>query len=82
MDAKKTMILGAVFLLVGIVMLSFPGWRHAAVVVLGGAVALLLLLAGALFVFMGFVQAKEDRANTEKERQEAARRAAMAAEAS
>jgi hypothetical protein len=48
--------------------------------VLAGLVALLLLLAGVLFVILGAVQTREDRANALKDQAEAQQQAGMAAD--
>ena len=81
MDAKMEMVLGAAAIVLGLACLIPHGWRESFFIVVGGLIALVLLLLGALFVFMGFIQAKEDRANRQKEQQDAERRAAMASDA-
>ncbi len=79
MDAKKTVGFGVGFLVVGIL---WAAWQKAAVVtVLSGSIGLVLLLLGILFVLMGLVQVREERAADEKERAEARQQADMAAQA-
>lgn len=79
MDAKKTVGFGVGALVLGIL---WAAWQRAAVVtVLSGSIGLILLLLGILFVLMGLVQVREERAADEKERAEARQQADMAAQA-
>ncbi|NUQ00294.1 MAG: hypothetical protein HUU35_10620 [Armatimonadetes bacterium] len=78
MDAKQTLGIGVALIVVGVILAVL--FRVQVGIVLAGAIALLLLLAGLVMVLMGFVQVKEDRLTSEREREEAANRAAMAAQ--
>ena len=79
MDAKKTLGIGLVALLVGLVWAWKARWAVA--IVLGGGFALVVLLAGVLFTLMGYLQVKEDRARAAQEARDAAQQAAQAASA-
>jgi len=77
MDSKKTLALGAVLLVVGV--LACLVFKAAVVQLLGGLFALACLLAGALFLGMGYLEAKEDAATRAKDAAEAAKADEMAA---
>lgn len=79
MDVKQTIGIGFLCIVVGVLSCWIPYVRQSLGYVFWGGVALLLLVAGVLFVFMGVVQVREDRANAEKERREAEQKAMMAA---
>ncbi|MCC7495208.1 MAG: hypothetical protein IT204_22865 [Fimbriimonadaceae bacterium] len=75
MDAKRTILIGAGLLLVGLIW----AWaaKHAVLLVLAGLIGLLLLLAAVMMLFIGVVQVREDRALAAKEAADTAAREAM-----
>lgn len=76
-SVKQTLGAGAGMLLVGLLLLA---WLDQQVkMVLGGAITILLLLLGVVFVWMGLVSLREERENERKEKAEAERQEAMAA---
>ncbi|MBI5835504.1 MAG: hypothetical protein HZB16_24640 [Armatimonadetes bacterium] len=77
MDSKKTLWSGAGLLVVGLLLCMWQ--KHNVMQLLGGLIALVLLLAGCLFVFMGVLEAKEDAATRAKDVADAAKADEMAA---
>ena len=77
MDSKKTMVVGAVAIVAGLALGLW--WKPYVLQLLAGLIALALLGAGALFVFMGLLEAKEDAATRAKDAAEAVKADEMAA---
>ena len=81
MDSKKVLVLGGVLVVVGLFLCKFHFLRHAACELVAGLVTLGLLLAGLLFLSMGYVAAREDRDTAAKDAAEAQRIADLSAKA-
>jgi hypothetical protein len=77
--SKKTLLVGIGLILIGAVAVCWDPVRDAFFAVVAGLLTLGVLLAGLLFVLMGYVQAKEDADTAAKDAAEASRKAAMAA---
>ncbi|HAZ63860.1 MAG TPA: hypothetical protein DCZ72_09680 [Armatimonadetes bacterium] len=80
MDSKKTLILGAGLLVLGLILCIFV-FPARVLTVLAGGVALALLLAGALMLYMGLVDSNETAAQEALEAADEQRAADMAARA-
>lgn len=80
MDSKKTLILGAGLLVLGLILCIFVFPARVLTVIAGG-VALALLLAGALMLYMGLVDSNETAAQEALEAADEQRAADMAARA-
>lgn len=79
MNVNQTLIVGALALVIGVGLCLIAPVRAAAGVVLLGCIALLLLCAGVLFIFMGYIQVREDRDAATKDERAEARRGMMTA---
>lgn len=77
MNVKQMLIGGVAALAVGLVLLAVL--FEPVKIVVGGAVTIIVLLLGIMFIWMGVIQVSEDRANERKEAEEAERAKAMAA---
>jgi membrane protein required for beta-lactamase induction len=82
MDSKKTLGIGAILLVVGVLLCAYVhGFWHQFIELLKGLVALGLFAAGGLFLLMGYISAKEDAEAAAKEQADAQQQSDMAASA-